>query len=232
MPLRLPGPQWPPIEPPPSRWRFDLSRAEPDEDLLTAGGDLEAGTVLAAYRAGAFPMGIGRHGARPIGWWSPDPRGILLPGGVRVSRSLAASARRFEIRVNTAFDEVITACADRRREGRWITDEIVSIYRELHWLGWVHSVETWRDGTLAGGLYGLMIGGLFAGESMFYRERDASKVALLGLVERFFSSGADGRLIDVQWQTPHLATLGVLAVSREDYLARLERALGQPSVPL
>lgn len=232
MPLSLSGSQWPPIEPPPSRWRFDLSHAEAGEDLLTAGGDLAAGTVLAAYRAGAFPMGVGRHGARPIGWWSPDPRGVLLPGSLRVSRSLARSARRFEIRVNTAFDEVIAACADRRREGRWITDEIVSVYRELHWLGWVHSVEAWREDRLVGGLYGVMIGGLFAGESMFYRESDASKVALLGLVERFFGPGETDRLIDVQWQTPHLATLGVLAIPRAQYLVRLTRALAQPPVPL
>lgn len=232
MPLSLPGPQWPPIEPPPSRWRFDLSHVQPGEDLLTAGGDLAAGTVLAAYRVGAFPMGIGRHGARPLGWWSPDPRGVLVPGDLHISRSLARSARRFEIRVNTAFEEVIAACADRRREGRWITDEIISVYRELHWLGWVHSVEAWREGRLAGGLYGVMIGGLFAGESMFFRERDASKVALLGLVDRFFSSGSDTRMIDVQWQTPHLATLGVREIPRTDYLARLQRVLAEPSVAL
>lgn len=177
-------------------------------------------------------MGVGRHGARPIGWWSPDPRGVLLPGGMHVSRSLARSARRFEIRVNTAFDDVIVACADRRREGRWITDDIIAAYRELHWLGWVHSVEAWRDGRLAGGLYGVMIGGLFAGESMFYRENDASKVALLGLVERFLGREDSDRIIDVQWQTPHLATLGVDAISRTEWLERLSRALVQPAVPL
>lgn len=232
MRLSTPGPQWPPIEPPPSRWRFDLSRAQPAEDLLTAGGDLQASTILAAYRAGAFPMGIGRHGARPIGWWSPDPRGVLLPGGMHVARSLARSARRFEIRVNTAFDAVITACADRRRHGRWITDDIIAAYRELHWLGWAHSVETWRAGRLVGGLYGVMIGGLFAGESMFYRESDASKVALLGLVERFLGAPDSARIIDVQWQTEHLATLGVVAIPRPVYLERLSRALAEPALPL
>ncbi|MBC7308374.1 MAG: leucyl/phenylalanyl-tRNA--protein transferase [Actinomycetales bacterium] len=229
MNLAITGPQWPPIEPPPSRWRFDLRHARPGEDLLTAGGDLWPGTLLAAYRAGAFPMGVGRHGGPPIGWWSPDPRGVLLPGGMHVSRSLARSARRFEIRVNTAFDEVIAACADPRRDGRWITEDVVEAYRQLHLLGWVHSIEAWRDGRLAGGLYGVMIGGLFAGESMFHRESDASKVALLGLVERFLHGG---RIIDVQWQTPHLASLGVIAIPREEYLERLARALTLPAEPL
>ena len=219
----------PPIEPSPSRWRFSPERADPGEDLLAVGADLEPGTLLAAYRTGVFPMGVGRHGGRPLGWWSPDPRGVLLPQGMQVSRSLARSARRCEIRVDTAFEEVIAACADRRREGRWITPEIVDAYTRLHELGWVHSVETWCDGALVGGLYGVMVGGLFAGESMFYRETDASKVALLGLVELFLGDSPSGRIIDVQWQTPHLASLGVVAVPRQDYLRRLARAVEEPS---
>ncbi|MDO5502200.1 MAG: leucyl/phenylalanyl-tRNA--protein transferase [Actinomycetia bacterium] len=206
-----------------------LARAEPGEDLLAAGGGLEPGSLLAAYRAGLFPMGLGRHGRGPIGWWSPDPRGVLLPGGLRVSRSLRRSVRRFEVRVNTAFVEVIGACADRRRDGRWITREIIAAYTRLHELGWAHSVETWQEDRLVGGVYGVMIGGLFAGESMFYRENDASKVALVALVERFL---APGRLLDVQWSTPHLASLGVVEVPREEYLARLAVAIGAPSVPL
>lgn len=222
-------PPSPPIEPPPSRWRFTPERAEPGEDLLAVGADLEPGTVLAAYRSGVFPMGVGRHGGRPLGWWSPDPRGVLLPGGLHVSRSLARSARRFEVRLDTAFDEVIAACADRRRDGRWITPEIIAAYTLLHELGWVHSVETWRDGRLVGGLYGVMVGGLFAGESMFYRETDASKVALLGLADRFLGDTPSERLIDVQWRTPHLGTLGVVEISRDAYLRRLDRALAAPS---
>lgn len=215
-----------PIEPPPSGWRFDPARAEPGDDLLAAGADLDPGTLLRAYRSGVFPMGVGEHGGPPLGWWSPDPRGVLLPGGLRVSRSLRRSLRACEIRVNTAFDEVIAACADTRRDGRWITPEIIDAYTVLHHLGWVHSVETWRDGRLVGGLYGVMIGGLFAGESMFFSETDASKVALVGLVERFLTEA--GRIIDVQWCTPHLRTLGVVEIPRPEYLARLDEAIRLP----
>jgi len=224
-----------PVEPPPSRWGFSLDRAEPGEELLAVGGDLEPGTLLAAYRAGLFPMGIGRGGAPPIGWWSPDPRGVLLSGGMHVSRSLARSARRMETRVNTAFDDVIGACADPSRSGRWISPGIIAAYTRLHELGWAHSIETWRDGRLVGGLYGVLIGGFFAGESMFHRETDASKVALLGLVERMFESGGadpDRRLVDVQWRTPHLASLGVVAIPRVEYVERLGRAVRAPSVVL
>lgn len=223
---------WPPLEPPPSRWAFSPERADPGEDLLAVGADLEPGTVLAAYRSGVFPMGLGRNGGRPIGWWSPDPRGVLLPGRLRVSRSLARSARRCEIRVDTAFAEVVEACGDRGREGRWITPDIVAAYTRLHELGWVHSVETWRSGRLIGGLYGVMVGGLFAGESMFHRESDASKVALLGLVRRFFDGSRSGPVIDVQWATPHLASLGVAEIPRAEYLRRLARALEETSGPL
>ncbi|MGA8048512.1 MAG: leucyl/phenylalanyl-tRNA--protein transferase [Dermatophilaceae bacterium] len=225
-----------PLEPPPSRWGFSLDRAEPGEDLLAVGGDLEPGTLLAAYRAGLFPMGIGRDGAPPIGWWSPDPRGVLLPGGMHVSRSLARSARRMEIRVDTCFAEVVAACADPTRSGRWISPRIMAAYTRLHELGWAHSVETWRDGRLVGGLYGVLIGGFFAGESMFHRETDASKVALLGLVDRVYRRGVSGaahdRLIDVQWRTPHLASLGVVEIPRTEYVERLERAMDAPSLVL
>jgi leucyl/phenylalanyl-tRNA---protein transferase len=228
--VSVPAP--PPVEPPPTRWRFSAVDVPAGEDLLAVGGDLEPGTLLRAYRSGIFLMGIGRNGARPIGWWSPDPRGVLLPGGFHASRSLRASARRFEIRVDTAFGAVIAACADRRRDGRWITPEIIDAYTRLHELGWVHSIETWREDRLVGGLYGVMVGGVFAGESMFYRETDASKVALLGLADRFFSGEASERLIDVQWRTPHLATLGVVEVARSEYLERLRTALVQPSPAL
>jgi leucyl/phenylalanyl-tRNA--protein transferase len=227
----VPSPR--PVEPPPSRWDFSLERAEPGEDLLAVGGDLEPATLLAAYRAGLFPMGLGRYGGRPIGWWSPDPRGVLLPGGMHVSRSLARSARRMEIRIDTAFPDVIEACADPHRSGRWITPQIIAAYARLHELGWVHSIEAWHEGRLVGGLYGVLIGGFFAGESMFHRETDASKVALLGLVERVYDGRDDTeRLIDVQWRTPHLASLGVAAIPRSEYVERLGRALRAPSVVL
>lgn len=217
-----------PVEPPPSAWQFDLHAAEPGEDLVAVGADLRPGTLLAAYRAGLFPMGVGRRGSGPVGWWSPDPRAVLPLDGLRVTRSLRASARRFEVRVDTAFDEVVTGCADPSRRGAWITPEVAAAYGRLYRLGWAHSLECWREGELAGGLYGIAIGGLFAGESMFHRERDASKVALLGLVTLLRADGDPRRLLDVQWRTPHLASLGVMEVPRAEYLTRLRSALACP----
>jgi leucyl/phenylalanyl-tRNA---protein transferase len=214
-----------PIEPLPTPWEFDLTQVDDGEDLVAVGGDLRAGTLLEAYRTGLFPMGLGRHGERPLGWWSPDPRGVLLPGGVHASRSLRRSLRQFEMRVDTAFSEVVAACADPGREGRWITPEIVDAYTELHALGWAHSIETWRDGELVGGLYGLAVGGLFAGESMFHRVTDASKAAVLAMAGYVFADGDPRRLIDVQWSTDHLRTLGVVTVSRAEYLRRLDDAM-------
>ncbi|TNM42047.1 leucyl/phenylalanyl-tRNA--protein transferase, partial [Nocardioides albidus] len=177
-------------------------------DLVAVGADLAPGTLLAAYRGGLFPMPEGRS----IGWWCPAHRGVLFLDELRVSRSLRRSARDFEVRVDTAFDEVVAACADPRRPHGWIDGRIARAYGDLHRLGWAHSVETWQDGRLVGGLYGVAIGGLFAGESMFHHVTDASKVALLGLVEglRRDADGAAGnRLIDVQWATRHLTGLGV-----------------------
>ena len=214
-----------PIEPLPTPWEFDLTEVDDGEDLVAVGGDLRADTLLEAYRNGLFPMGLGEHGDRPMGWWSPDPRGVLLPGGVHASRSLRKSLRQFEMRVDTAFDDVVAACADPRREGRWITDEVVDAYTELHALGWAHSIETWQDGELVGGLYGLAVGGLFAGESMFHRVTDASKAAVLAMAGYVFADGDERRLIDVQWSTDHLRTLGVVTVPRGEYLDRLERAM-------
>jgi leucyl/phenylalanyl-tRNA--protein transferase len=212
------------VEPAPSRYAFDLSAAMPGEDLVGVGADLEPGTVLAAYRAGLFPMGLGRHGRAPMGWWSPDPRGILPLDGLRVSRSLRRSSTRFEIRVDTAFDQVIAGCADPSRSGRWITPRIVDAYSRLHALGWVHSIECWREGRLVGGLYGVAVGGLFAGESMFHRETDASKVALVALVELLRPAGGR-RLLDLQWRTSHLGSLGAVDIPRDQYLHWLSEAL-------
>lgn len=218
------------IEPEPTRWAITLEGARPGEDLVAVGADLEPGTLLSAYRAGLFPMGLGRNGARPLGWWSPDPRGVLMPGGLRVSRSLRRSVRRFRVTVDTAFADVVAGCADRRREGRWITHDIAGAYLSLHEMGWAHSIEVWRGRELVGGLYGLAIGGLFAGESMFHRATDASKVALVTLVERFTADGDSRRLIDVQWSTPHLASLGVVEVPRLTYAGLLSEALSAPDV--
>jgi leucyl/phenylalanyl-tRNA--protein transferase len=175
-------------------------------------------------------MGLGPHGTGTLGWWSPDPRGVLLPGNFRVRKSLRKVLPRFEIRVDTAFDDVVAACADPDREGRWITPAIARAYRELHDLGWAHSVESWLDGDLVGGLYGVAIGGLFAGESMFHTMRDASKAALAGLVRLISADGDVRRLIDVQWRTDHLGRLGVTEVAREDYRGLLAAALQAPPV--
>jgi leucyl/phenylalanyl-tRNA--protein transferase len=164
----------------------------------------------------------------PMLWWSPVRRGVLELDDLVITRSLRQSRRQFEIRVDTAFEQVVSACADPRRPGSWINSEIMSSYYELHQLGWAHSVEAWADGQLAGGLYGVAVGGLFAGESMFHTRRDASKVALCGLVDLLRDEHAGDRLIDVQWQTDHLASLGVREIDRSSYLARLERLLEVP----
>ena len=182
--------------------------------MVAVGADVDPGTLLAAYRCGLFPMPMETGG--PMAWWSPDPRGVLDPGGMRISRSLRRSTTRYEIRVDTAFPEVLEACADPAREHGWIDGRIASAYVELHRLGWAHSVEAWDADGLAGGLYGVAIGGLFAGESMFHRRIDASKVALTGLVD-LLGNGSD-RLVDIQWCTPHLARLGAVELSREAYL--------------
>jgi len=194
----------------------------PESDLVTIGGDLLPSTLIHAYRRGIFPMEVtGLPGV--VGWWSPDPRGILPLDSLRVTRSMRQSARRFDIRVDTCFADVIRACADPSREDGWITADFIAAYERLHELGWAHSVEVFdRDGVLAGGLYGVRIEGVFAGESMFHHKRDASKVALMALVDLMRSSGMT--LLDVQWCTEHLASLGAVAIPREDYLARLADA--------
>ncbi len=217
-----------PIEPAPTPWTFPPpARWDDDEDLVALGADLAPGTLLAAYGQGLFPMPTG--GPRdPLGWFSPALRGILPLDRLVVTRSLERSVRRFEIRVNTSFDAVVAGCGDPARPQGWITSEIALAYAELHRLGWAHSVETWLEDRLVGGLYGVAIGGLFAGESMFHVERDASKVALVALVDLLRDEHSAQRLLDVQWVTPHLATLGACEQSRADYLAALSRALTLP----
>jgi leucyl/phenylalanyl-tRNA--protein transferase len=180
--------------------------------------------LLAAYRAGLFPMPIERTG--PVAWWSPDPRAIIPLDGLRITRSLRQSCRRFEVRIDTAFADVIDACADEARPHGWITPEIRDAYVVLHELGWAHTVETWDGDELVGGLYGVGIGGLFAGESMFHGVTDASKVALVALVDRLREQ--HDRLLDVQWLTDHLASLGAIEMPRQRYLERLEAALQLP----
>lgn len=216
-----------PVEPTPTSWALPSAETAGDDDVVASGGDLSPGMLLAAYRSGIFPMPVEGHDS--MWWWSPAWRGILPLDELVVSRSLQRSRRMYDVTIDRAFTEVIHACADPQRDGGWIDDQIIDAYLEMHRLGWAHSVETWdRDGVLAGGLYGLAIGGLFAGESMFHRRRDASKVALVALVDLLRDAGPTDRLLDVQWRTDHLASLGVVEVSRATYLAKLQRALRRP----
>lgn len=231
-----------PVEPAATPWDFPPATSADEHGVVGLGADLEPGTLLGAYRAGIFPMPLHRGG--PMAWWSPDPRGIIPLDALRVSRSLRRSCRRYQVRVDTAFEAVIDGCADGRRDHGWVTPAIRAAYVELHHLGWAHSVETWteggageagdgEEGELVGGLYGVAINGLFAGESMFHRRRDASKVALVALVDllRDDGRGGDGRLLDVQWATDHLASLGAVEVRARQYLEFLEPALVLPAPP-
>jgi len=174
--------------------------------------------LIAAYTQGIFPMDV--EGS--MEWFSPDPRAVLPLERLNVSRSLRQSCRKYEVRINTVFDEVIHACADRP-EGTWISAEIIAAYAQLHHLGLAHSVESWRDGQLAGGLYGVALGGAFFGESMFHRRTDASKAALVALVDRMRNRGY--RLLDVQFSTAHLESLGAIEIPRAAYLMQLKEAL-------
>jgi len=178
--------------------------------------------LVAAYRAGYFPMGI-EDGE--IGWFSPDPRTILPLDGMHVPRRLARVLRasRFSTTADVAFRRVMRACAEDRDEGTWITPEIHEVYGQLHERGQAHSIEVWRDGELVGGLYGVSLGGAFFGESMFHRVTAASKVALVSLAERLRARGFT--LLDTQWTTPLLETFGAVEIPRDEYLVRLEAAL-------
>ena len=211
-----------PDELPPSQWVFPDPADQPD-DLVAVGGDLLPETIIAAYRQGLFPMPFEGE----LGWWSPMRRAVIPLAGLIVSRSLQRSLRRYAVTIDQALPRVIEDCADPSRQQGWIDREMVLAYLRLHELGLVHSVEAWTpDGELAGGLYGVAIGGFFAGESMFHRARDASKVALIHLVELLRDEGAE--LLDVQWATPHLRSLGAVEIDRRTYLAHLASALALP----
>lgn len=196
--------------------------------LLAAGGDLSTARILLGYRNGIFPW---YSPGDPILWWSPDPRMVLTPQTMKISRSLAKTLRNrdYEVRCDTSFAEVIDACAAPRDEqsGTWITQEMRSAYLALHRLGHAHSVETWIEGTLAGGFYGVHIGGMFFGESMFTRTRDASKIALAVFVKHCMAQGI--RLIDCQFHTPHLQSLGARLVSRDDFLRQVRELVENPT---
>jgi len=209
-------------------WAFPPPSAWPDGDIIITGADLEPATLVTAYRRGLFPMETqSLPGA--LCWWSPNPRGIVPLDGLRVTRSMRQSAKQYVVRVNTCFRDVVRACGNPLRKDGWITEPFMEAYARLHDLGWAHSVEVFdREGQLAGGLYGVRIGGLFAGESMFHVRRDASKVALMFLVTAMREAGMT--LLDVQWCTDHLASLGAIEVSRERYLALLAEAVEPAAV--
>jgi leucyl/phenylalanyl-tRNA--protein transferase len=212
-----------PIEPRPAGWVLpDVRTVPPGVEFVAVGAELTAGMLLAGYRRGLFAMpepGL-------LGWWSPDPRGILWPASLHVSRSLRRSLGRFTVSLDQRFDAVVEACADPRRPHGWISAQYRTAYAELHRLGWAHSIEVWDgSGALAGGLFGVEVGGLFAAESKFHATTDASKVAVVALAQLLSADGHPDRLIDVQWRTEHLATFGVVEVPRTRYLELLDRAL-------
>ena len=199
--------------------------------LLAAGGDLSPTRLLAGYRQGIFPW---FSEGDPILWWSPHPRMVLYPPELKVSRSLRKALRRqdYEIRVDTRFRQVMEACAAPRagQAGTWITEGMLTAYSELARRGYAHCVETWRDGTLAGGLYGVALGRIFFGESMFSRATDASKVAFVHLVRQLERWGFG--LIDCQMRTSHLATLGAREIPRSRFSRELEQLVNYPQVPV
>ncbi len=209
-----------------TRWRFPHPSTADDEGLVAVGGDLEPGTLVHAYTNGIFPWTT-----RPITWWSPDPRAVIDPAGIHVSRSLrrVLQRRAFEVSFDRAFREVMEGCAAPRpdREETWISPQFIAAYTRLYERGYAHSVECWKDGRLAGGLYGVSIGAFFAGESMFSSEENASKVALVSMAERLREIGC--LLFDVQLMTPHLESMGAVAIPRSDYLRRLREAIASPN---
>ncbi len=212
--------------------RFPPVELASPEGLLAVGGDLRAERLLEAYRHGIFPW---YNPGQPILWWSPDPRAVLFPPKLRISRSLGKTLRRkkFTVTLDRAFRDVISSCAQPRSarigHGTWITPEMIEAYCVLHDRGVAHSVESWRDGKLVGGLYGVALGSAFFGESMFTRATDASKVAFVHLVRQLERWGY--RLIDCQLPSGHLFSLGAEEIRRRDFLDHLERALRQPDRP-
>ncbi|MEM8943919.1 MAG: leucyl/phenylalanyl-tRNA--protein transferase [Planctomycetota bacterium] len=211
----------------PSQFFPPPTESTPD-GLVAVGGDLSPSRMLDAYRHGIFPWPVCEEDM--MLWWSPDPRAILPLDGLHISRRLRRTLRsgKFRVTSDQAFDEVIVACASGpgREGGTWLTDEMIEAYVRLHRLGHAHSVEVWHDDQLVGGTYGIAIGGLFAAESMFYRVRDASKVALAHLVSHLSATGY--QLLDVQQWTPHTGRLGVVEISRADYLQQLQTAVALP----
>lgn len=198
--------------------------------LLAAGGDLSVARLLEAYRHGIFPW---FSEGEPILWWSPDPRMVLLPEAFRISHSLRRTLRRgrHEVRTDTAFEQVMRACAAPRdgTNSTWIHEDMIAAYCELHRLGHAHSVETWMEEELVGGLYGVAIGRMFYGESMFSRRSDASKIALAHLAAQL--KKWDFGMIDCQMNTPHLASLGAREIPRDEFISRVQELIALPDIP-
>ncbi len=214
----------PPQPVPPSVWMLPDGDQADEDGVVGVGADLAPGTLVDAYRRGIFPW---PHVGVPLPWFSPDPRAVIALERVHVSRSLRARLRRcgWVTTVDQAFGGVVAACAQRPPDvGTWITDDLARAYRQLHHLGWAHSFEVWENGELVGGMYGVQIGAVFTGESMFHRRSDASKVALVDAVDRLRESGA--WLLDVQLSTPHLETMGAIEVPRSWFLNQLRQASG------
>lgn len=209
-----------------SHWRFPDPSTADEDGVVGFGADLQPETLMHAYRQGIFPW---PYPGVPLPWFSPDPRGVIPLDGLRVSRSLRQRLRRcgFQSTVDRDFAAVVAACAERHRvEGTWIVPEMQAAYLRLHRLGQAHSLEVWQGDELVGGLYGIGVGAVFTGESMFHRVSDASKMALVDLVARLAEAGA--WLIDVQLVTPHLASMGARPMPRRDFLALLRRARDLP----
>jgi len=197
----------------------------PKDDLVSLGADLKPETLIDSYRHGIFPMHIQIENKREIGWWSPQQRGILPLNKINISSSLKKSMKKYFVTFDQDFDSVIDGCGDDKRPKGWINKDIKTAYKKLFELGYVHSVEVWnKKDELVGGLYGVEVNGLFAGESMFHTQTDASKTALVYLVEKLSQAGGE-RIFDVQWQTPHLKSMGVVKISRSKYISLLPEVM-------
>ena len=217
--------RWEPQPLPRCPWKFPDPRTLDDHGLAGGGADFAPSTIVAAYRQGIFPW---PHPENERLWFSPNPRTIIPLQGLHISRRLGRTIRsgKFRATVDAAFGEVMRACALNRAEGTWITPALVGGYLALHELGWAHSIEVWAsDGSLAGGLYGVGVGAMFGAESMFHRQRDASKVAMVALLQHAGAIGLD--LIDIQVLTEHTASMGAIEISRDEYLDRLDAAVAR-----
>ena len=208
-----------------SVWDFPSPEQMPKDDLVSLGADLKPETLIDSYKNGILPMHIQIENKREIGWWSPQQRGILPLNKINISSSLKKSMKKYFVTFDQDFDSVIDGCGDDKRPKRWINKDIKTAYKKLFELGYVHSVEVWnKKDELVGGLYGVEVNGLFAGESMFNTQTDASKTALVYLVEKLSQAGGE-RIFDVQWQTPHLKSMGVVKISRSKYISLLPEVM-------